>query len=92
MGALARAVTGAKGYRQRPRGPFHALRRKGKQLVDQMVLAAQRWVNATYAGVSGYVAVEETGRTGWSTMYSLIRALQHELGIITLSNSFGLAH
>jgi peptidoglycan hydrolase-like protein with peptidoglycan-binding domain len=57
--------------------------------MDQMVLQAQQWVNATYANVSGYVAAPETGQTGWSTMYSLTRALQHELGITALSNSFG---
>jgi peptidoglycan hydrolase-like protein with peptidoglycan-binding domain len=57
--------------------------------MDQMVLAAQQWVNATYANVSGYVAAPETGTTGWATMYSLTRALQHELGITALSNSFG---
>jgi peptidoglycan hydrolase-like protein with peptidoglycan-binding domain len=54
-----------------------------------MVMAAQKWVNATYAGVSGYVAVDENGRTGWSTMYALTRALQHELGMTALSNTFG---
>ncbi|GAA3570300.1 hypothetical protein GCM10022235_44440 [Kribbella ginsengisoli] len=57
--------------------------------MDQMVLAAQQWVNATYANVSGYVAAPETGKTGWATMYSLTRALQHELGITALSNNFG---
>jgi peptidoglycan hydrolase-like protein with peptidoglycan-binding domain len=57
--------------------------------VDEMVLKAQRWVNATYGGVSGYVACAETGMTGWSTMYSLTRGLQHELGIAALSDNFG---
>jgi peptidoglycan hydrolase-like protein with peptidoglycan-binding domain len=56
---------------------------------DPKVLAAQQWVNATYGAVSGYVRCPEDGRTGWSTMYALTRALQHELGITALSDSFG---
>ncbi|WP_327418050.1 hypothetical protein [Streptomyces sp. NBC_01233] len=58
-------------------------------MADQMVLAAQKWVNATYKGVAGYNPVTEDGKTGWNTMYSLTRALQRELGIATLSNAFG---
>lgn len=54
-----------------------------------MVLAAQEWVNETYSAVPGYLACPEDGRTAWSTMYSLTRALQHELGITALSSSFG---
>jgi len=57
--------------------------------VDEQVLAAQRWVNATYAGVTGFNPAPEDGVTGWSTMYALTRALQHELGITTLSDTFG---
>ncbi|MEU9287449.1 glycoside hydrolase domain-containing protein [Streptomyces sp. NPDC048275] len=58
-------------------------------MADEMVLKAQKWVNSTYQGVSGYNACPENGKTGWSTMYSLIRGLQHELGITTLSDTFG---
>ncbi len=58
-------------------------------MADQMVLQAQKWVNATYKNVAGYNPVTEDGKTGWNTMYSLTRALQHELGITALSNSFG---
>jgi peptidoglycan hydrolase-like protein with peptidoglycan-binding domain len=54
-----------------------------------MVLQAQQWVNATYASVSGVTKVTENGKTGWSTMYSLTRALQYELGLASLSNTFG---
>lgn len=57
--------------------------------MDEMVLKAQRWVNSTYAGVSGYVACPENGQTGWSTVHSLTRALQVELGITALSDAFG---
>jgi peptidoglycan hydrolase-like protein with peptidoglycan-binding domain len=57
--------------------------------VDEQVLAAQRWVNAAYAGVTGFNPAPEDGVTGWSTMYALTRALQHELGIATLSDTFG---
>jgi hypothetical protein len=49
--------------------------------VDEWVLAAQRWVNQTYSGTPGFVPVEETGRTGWPTMFALTRALQIELGL-----------
>jgi peptidoglycan hydrolase-like protein with peptidoglycan-binding domain len=58
-------------------------------MVDQMVLAAQKWVNATYASVPGYNPCTENGHTGWETMFSLTRALQHELGITELSDNFG---
>jgi peptidoglycan hydrolase-like protein with peptidoglycan-binding domain len=58
-------------------------------MADERVLQAQKWVNATYKGVVGYNPVTEDGKTGWNTMYSLTRALQHELGISALSNSFG---
>lgn len=57
--------------------------------MDQMVLKAQQWVNATYAGVPGYNPCTENGMTGWDTIYSLTRALQHELGIAALSDNFG---
>lgn len=58
-------------------------------MADEMVLQAQKWVNSTYRNVSGYNPVTEDGKTGWNTMYSLTRALQHELGITALSNAFG---
>jgi len=58
-------------------------------MVDQMVLKAQQWVNATYGSVSGYNRCSEDGQTGWQTIYSLTRALQHELGITSLSDNFG---
>jgi peptidoglycan hydrolase-like protein with peptidoglycan-binding domain len=54
-----------------------------------MVLKAQQWVNATYGSVAGYNRCAEDGSTGWQTIYSLTRALQHELGITALSDNFG---
>ncbi|WP_026248497.1 glycoside hydrolase domain-containing protein [Streptomyces sp. LaPpAH-108] len=57
-------------------------------MADEMVLRAQRFVNETYGSVIG-MTVEENGQTGWNTMYALTRALQYELGISALSNSFG---
>ncbi|KWT63804.1 hypothetical protein ADL21_00075 [Streptomyces albus subsp. albus] len=59
------------------------------KVADEMVLKAQKWVNATYKDVSGYNTCPENGKTGWPTMLSLTRALQHELGITALSDSFG---
>lgn len=57
--------------------------------IDLLVLDSQRWLNITYGGVDGFGWVEENGLTGWPTMYGLIRALQHELGITALSDNFG---
>lgn len=58
-------------------------------MVDQMVLKAQQWVNATYGAVTGYNRCAEDGSTGWQTIFSLTRGLQHELGISALSDNFG---
>ncbi|MFD4025121.1 glycoside hydrolase domain-containing protein [Streptomyces sp. NPDC058576] len=58
-------------------------------MADAKVLEGQKWVNATYAGVSGYVKCPENGQTSWSTMNSLIMGLQHELGISPVVASFG---
>ncbi|MFJ8896630.1 glycoside hydrolase domain-containing protein [Leifsonia sp. NPDC102414] len=58
-------------------------------MVDQMVLKAQKWVNATYAGVDGYTPCPEDGETGWETIDCLIEGLQHELGISPVVDSFG---
>ncbi|GAA3268645.1 DUF1906 domain-containing protein [Dactylosporangium vinaceum] len=58
-------------------------------MTDAKVLAAQQWVNATYGGVAGYERCPEDGRTGWTTMFSLIEGLQHELGISPVVASFG---
>ncbi|SDZ11225.1 Peptidoglycan-binding (PGRP) domain of peptidoglycan hydrolases-containing protein [Evansella caseinilytica] len=57
--------------------------------MDPMVLAVQQWVNQTYRHVNGYQVIEENGKTGWSTVYALTRALQHELGITALADNFG---
>ncbi len=56
---------------------------------DPMVFYTQRWLNQEYGKVSGFGSVPENGKTGWDTVYGLLRALQHELGITSLSNNFG---
>lgn len=56
---------------------------------DPMVFYTQRWLNQEYGSVSGFGSVPENGRTSWDTVYGLLRALQHELGITSLSNNFG---
>lgn len=56
---------------------------------DPMVFYAQRWLNQEYGNVAGFGIVEENGKTGWNVIYGLLRALQHELGITSLSNNFG---
>ncbi|MFK4071090.1 glycoside hydrolase domain-containing protein [Streptomyces sp. NPDC029674] len=58
-------------------------------MADEMVLKAQRFINS-YA-VDGIPDVEENGRTSWTVMYALTRVLQHELGLSTLTDSFGPA-
>ncbi|MFI2077636.1 glycoside hydrolase domain-containing protein [Streptomyces triculaminicus] len=57
-------------------------------MADEMVLRAQKFVNSVYGTRIG-MRVAEDGRTSWNTMYALTRALQYELGIPELSNSFG---
>ena len=57
--------------------------------MDVMVLRTQQWLNRTYSGRTGYVEVNETGNTGYSTIYALTRALQIELGITATSSNFG---
>lgn len=56
---------------------------------DPMVYLTQVWLNQEYGDVPGFGEVEVTGRTGWDTVYGLLRALQHELGITDLANNFG---
>lgn len=56
---------------------------------DPMVFYAQRWLNQEYGNVSGFGSVTENGKTGWDVVYGLLRALQYELGITSLSNNFG---
>lgn len=57
--------------------------------MDRMVLRTQQWLNATYGTKTGFGSVEESGKTGWNTIYGLIRALQIELGITATANNFG---
>lgn len=56
---------------------------------DDMVYLTQKWLNQEYGDVSGFGSVTENGKTGWNTIYGLTRALQYELGIISLANNFG---
>lgn len=58
-------------------------------MADEMVLATQKWLNQTYGNVSGFGSVPENGKTGWDTVYGLIRAAQHEMGIAGLVNNWG---
>lgn len=56
-------------------------------MADVMVIRAQKFIN-TYNS-AGIPKVEENGRTSWAVMFALTRALQFELGITALSDSFG---
>jgi peptidoglycan hydrolase-like protein with peptidoglycan-binding domain len=57
--------------------------------MDQMVLLTQQWLNRTYGGRHGYEVIPEDGKTGWTTVYALTRALQIELGIEEPADNFG---
>lgn len=58
-----------------------------------MVQAAQEWLNSTYSGYAWFEPIppDRMGKTGWTTMFALTRALQFELGIAPslISDSFG---
>lgn len=56
---------------------------------DPMVYYTQKWLNQEYGNVSGFVKVTENGKTGWNTIHGLIMALQHELGITSITTNFG---
>lgn len=58
-------------------------------MADEMLLKTQQWLNRTYGQRAGFGSVDETGTTGWDTVYGLIRALQIELGITATANNFG---
>ncbi|WP_051172745.1 glycoside hydrolase domain-containing protein [Microbacterium indicum] len=60
---------------------------------DPWVEATQLWYNTTYADRTGldFPRVLVDGQTGWQTVYALTRALQFELGLTTLADSFGPA-
>ncbi len=56
---------------------------------DPYVQNVQKWVNETYRGKTGYTVITENGKTGWTTIYALLHALQIELGIINTADNFG---
>ncbi|MEW9576622.1 DUF1906 domain-containing protein [Bacillus toyonensis] len=56
---------------------------------DPAVFAVQTWVNLKYGKVEGFQPAPLNGKTGWSTMYALTRALQIELAITSLADAFG---
>ncbi|MGW6056022.1 glycoside hydrolase domain-containing protein [Streptomyces sp. NPDC055189] len=62
-------------------------------MADEMVLRAQRFINTTYGNGStlGIAKLEENGKTSWTVMYALTRALQYEMGLTSLSDNFGPA-
>lgn len=56
---------------------------------DPFVLNVQKWLNNTYRGKTGYTEIPENGKTGWTTIYALLHALQIELGITDTADNFG---
>lgn len=61
----------------------------GEKMSDPWVLATQNWLNGTYGMRAGFNRVTADGTTGWQTVNALVRALQIELGIASLSDTFG---
>lgn len=58
-------------------------------MIDIKVQETQKWLNTTYGGHSQWKHLDEDGLIGWQTIFGLIRGLQIELGISTLSDNFG---
>lgn len=56
---------------------------------DPWVTNVQIWINTTYGHIPAIGTVPTDGKTGWPIMYALTRALQRELGITSLSDTFG---
>ncbi|CAD5902062.1 conserved hypothetical protein [Carnobacterium maltaromaticum] len=56
---------------------------------DAWVFEVQEWLNKTYGNTAGFGSVPEDGRTGWPTVYGLIRALQIEMKLPSLADNFG---
>ncbi len=56
---------------------------------DILVENTQKWLNENYKGKTGYHEIEVTGKTGWTTIYALLEALQIELGITATAHNFG---
>lgn len=56
---------------------------------DPWVEKSQKHLNDTYGSHSWFTRLAVDGQSGWSTMFALTRALQHELGISAKSDSFG---
>lgn len=63
--------------------------------MDLMVAATQDWLHAKYGKKSWFPADvpqdgdSKYGKTGWHTIYALLKALQYELGIDNPTNNFG---
>lgn len=62
--------------------------------MDQMLLATQHWLNITYSSVNGYSEIPEDGGEAANSRYltyrALIKALQIELGGLTIDGDFGV--
>lgn len=56
---------------------------------DPYVLNVQRWVNNRFKGKPGYVEIPENGKTGWTTIYALLHALQITLNVGSTADNFG---
>ena len=62
--------------------------------MDEMIYKTQVWLNETYGGKKGYNSLnldndKIAGKTNWTTIYALTRALQIELGITSTADNFG---
>lgn len=57
--------------------------------MDEAVLRAQKWLNETYTGKTGYSPITEDGITGQTTVKALITALQIEIDVPSPNGTFG---
>lgn len=57
--------------------------------MSDIVKEAQQWLNATYAGKSGFIQVPDTGIPGTRTSESFVSAMQIELGMSSVTGYFG---
>lgn len=57
--------------------------------MDTQVLNFQKWLNKTYNYHAEWTGCPEDGRHGGDTIFSMIQALQAEIGYANLSGNFG---
>ncbi len=57
--------------------------------MDPYIVNVQEWVNQNFKGEPGYEEITVTGKTGWTTIYALVHALQITLNVGAIVDNFG---